>query len=163
MLATASREDLLAVKNHELYRAQTEDFVNAIEQAFSSAKLGKTRLGVTGPKVEAVKRIFRDDIRCILVPEAVIGIIGSYMTEDYENAKTEQRSDDGEESAPEMGQRHERDRARRHERDREQEQRERRKQKRHERIEERRQARRNERRSGWTSSRGIFDDEYYVV
>ena len=100
MLATASREDLLAVKNHEFYWNQTEDFGNAIEQAFSSAKPGKVRLGVTGPKVEAVKRIFRDDIKCILLPEAVVGIIGSYTTEDYENDKTERRSDSGEEIAP---------------------------------------------------------------
>ena len=101
LLATASREDLLAVKKQENYGGLGKDFVNAIEQAISSAKPGKVRLGVTGPKVEAVKRIFRDGIGCTLVPEAVVGIIGSYMIEDYEYVKIEQRSDSGEESAPE--------------------------------------------------------------
>ena len=126
LLATAGQDDLLAVKKQENYGGLGKDFVNAVEQALSSAKPGKARLGVTGPKVEAVKRIFREDVRCTLVPEAVVDIIGFYTTEDYENDKLERGSDAGEESAPEIGQRHE------------QEQRERRKQRRRERRHERR-------------------------
>ena len=81
LLATASHDELLAVKSRNYYLELDEDFRAAVDQAFSTVKLGKARLGVIGPKAEAVKQLFMEDFRGVSIPEAVVNIIRSYVTE----------------------------------------------------------------------------------
>ena len=84
LLATASHGDLLATEklnSHSLNR--NRDFRAVIKQTLSSTRPEKTRLSVIGPKAKAVKQVFMKDIGSVLVPETVIDIIGSYVTEDF--------------------------------------------------------------------------------
>ena len=102
LLATASHGDLLATEELISQKiSRIPDFRDVIKQTLSSTKPEKVRLSVIGPKARAVKQVFMKEIGSVLVPEAVVDIIGSYVTEDYENTKIEQRSDSREESAPE--------------------------------------------------------------
>ena len=91
LLATASHDDLLAVKANQHYAKTGANFRSAIEQALSSAKPGKTRVAVNGPKAEAVKQIV-SEIASTSPEKGFVDIICSYVIEDigkYRNWRNE--------------------------------------------------------------------------